>query len=82
MAKDEKYDTSGFYPDEEWQEEGQPDFDIMPDEDYPDEEPVIMPVKQSSGKRRIDFGDTLPAFKKEKGGKNVKTTNRKNGRKK
>ena len=65
--KDEDYDTDGFFSDEE----------------YDDIEPVVAPVELPSGRKRVDLGDKLPEIgKKERSETNVKTTNRKNGRKK
>ena len=65
--KDEDYDTDGFFSDEE----------------YDDIEPVVAPVELPSGRTRVDLGDKLPEIgKKERSETNVKTTNRKNGRKK
>ena len=46
-------------------------------------EPVVAPVELPSGRKRVDLGDKLPEIgKKERSETNVKTTNRKNGRKK
>lgn len=65
--EDEDYDTDSFFSDEE----------------YDDAEPVVAPVKLSSGRKRVDLGDKLPEIrKKERSETNVKTANRKNGRKK
>ena len=65
--EDEDYDTDSFFSDEE----------------YDDAEPVVAPVKLSSGRKRVDLGDKLPEIgKKERSETNVKAANRKNGRKK
>lgn len=90
MAKDklyyleDDYNEDGFYPDESWVCDGTDEDNIYyPDFDFSDDiEPVIVQVPQSSGKKRIDLGDRLPEYKKEKVDLRAKTTNRQNGRKK
>ena len=81
---DDDYNEDGFYPDESWGIDSAEWDDIYyPDVDYPEDiEPVIVQVPQSLGKKRIDLGDKLPEYKKEKVELRAKTTNRQNGRKK
>lgn len=82
---DDGYNDSGFYPDIGWSSDTQEQDEIYcADEDYPEYEPVIVPVMQPTGKKRIDVGDKLPTYKKDKEecyGKS-KAANRKSGRKK
>ena len=83
---DDEYNTTGFYPDIGWNSDAQEQDEIYyPDEDYSEVEPVIVPVAQPTGKKRVDLGDKLPTYTKDKEdrrGKNAKAANRKDGRKK
>ncbi len=85
-ALDDEYNETGFYPDIGWSSDTQDQDEIYcPDEEYSEIEPVIVPVAQPTGKKRVDLGDKLPTYTKDKEdrrGKNAKAANRKDGRKK
>lgn len=65
MAKDEKYDTSGFYPDEDGRKKGNRILTLCPMK-ISRRRASNYAGETTSGKRRIDLGDTLPTFKKKK----------------